>query len=154
MQLKTRSHHSNENLTSELQRKEYRRHSNMINKQSFELVSSLSTDLTIVRNLELAASLSAFADLSIAWSEDSSNNETSSEEKVDNIVVPMAHHLVNNKNNNSGCIECNVPSNHLCQKCKKSVCSLGCLRWKEGAQKCLVARQVFQNTKTTKKIGS
>ena len=31
-----------------------------------------------------------------------------------------------NTNNKNGCIECNLPSNHSCRKCKRCVCSLCC----------------------------
>ena len=96
-----------EQKLDELQSDEYRRHSDMINQRSLELASS-----------------SSFADSSIARSEDSSNHEIL-QENVDIIVVPMAHHQVLN-NNNNGCIECNAPSNHLCRKCNKCVCSLCC----------------------------
>jgi hypothetical protein len=89
-----------EQKLDELQSDEYRRHSNMINKRSLELASSLS----------------------IARSEDSSNHEFL-QENVDIIVVPMAHHQVLN-NNNNGCIECNAPSNHLCRMCNKCFCLL------------------------------
>ncbi len=36
-----------------------------------------------------------------------------------------------NTNDNNGCIECNLPLNHSCRKCKKCICSLCCSEKRE-----------------------
>jgi hypothetical protein len=39
-------------------------------------------------------------------------------------IVPTVR--VHGSDKNNGCIECSTPSNHVCRKCKKCVCSLCC----------------------------
>ena len=108
----------------ELQRDEYRRHSKMINQRSLELATtSMSSALNATINQQ-SSELTAFSSLSdtspILRSD--SKNDSLSADSVDNHVVTMQHQV----NTNSGCIECNATSNHLCHKCKKCVCLLCC----------------------------
>ena len=45
--------------------------------------------------------------------------------------VNIVAQVTTSTNNNNGCIECNLPSNHSCRKCKKCVCSLCCAEKRE-----------------------
>jgi hypothetical protein len=105
-----------EEKLDEFQSEEYRRHSNVINQRRLELTAFSSEDTTIIRcnsNNESSAGLGYNHPIDV-------DNEDEEEDVDVNIIV---HVNINNKN---GCIECDLPSNHSCQKCKWCVCSLCC----------------------------
>ena len=111
-----------------LQSDEYRRHSDMINERAMELAAASSSDATISSaaesNYESAVD-SVVEDVVICnnLSDDEDDNDADVIVAISNIV-PTVHVHASDKNN--GCIECSTPSNHVCRKCKKCVCSLCC----------------------------
>jgi hypothetical protein len=46
-------------------------------------------------------------------------------------VNVVARENTTSTNDNNGCIECNLPLNHSCRKCKKCICSLCCSEKRE-----------------------
>ena len=110
-----------------LQSDEYRRHSDMINERAMELAAASSSDATISSaaesNYESAVD-SVVEDVVICNpSDDEDDNDAAVIVAISNIVPTVRVHGIDK---NNGCIECSTPSNHVCRRCKKCVCSLCC----------------------------
>ena len=103
-----------------LQSDEYCRHSDMINERAMELATASSSDATIS-----SAAESNNYDVVICNnpSDDEDDNDATVIVAISNIVPTVRVH---GSDQNNGCIECSTPSNHVCRKCKKCVCSLCC----------------------------
>ena len=77
----------------------------------------------------LATSSSSDAATTIVRSDpsnESSSGDLSHDEDDVVDVTPAAAAAMQTIVNTGCCIECNTPSNHLCRKCEKCVCSLCC----------------------------
>ena len=100
----------------------------MIDQRSLELTASSSEDTTIVRSdSNNGSSADSVENCPIDVDINSEKFDSDDDDDVD--IVTQVNTSTTNKN---GCIECNLPSDHSCRKCKKcGVFSLCCAEKRE-----------------------
>ena len=118
-----------EKKLDELQCEEHRRHSDVINERSLQLTaSSSSEDQSIARTDSNNESSGADSVENCPIDVDINSEKMDSDDDDDVDIVAPVNTITTNK---IGCIECNLPSNHSCRKCKECVCSLCCSEKRE-----------------------
>ena len=122
-----------ERKLDEMQDEECRRHSDTINQRSIEFIASSSSEdtATIIRRTDSSITtsnngLDSAVDKSPIEVDDDDEFDMEENDDDDDDDAQQVRTNNNAKDKNSGCIECNFPSNHACRKCKKCVCSLCC----------------------------
>jgi hypothetical protein len=120
----------------ELQSDECRSHSDMINQRTMELAAASSSDATITNatdsyNESVAADSSVVEDVSCCSDDDGDND--AAVVVATSKIVPTTDDVHGSDSN--GCIECNTPSNHSCQKCKNV--HVHCAALRKGSSKML-----------------
>ena len=116
----------------ELQGEEYRRHSNVIDQRGLELTASFSSEESTIMirsdsNVNDSDSVNVpTIDVDDGGVVDDDGVLEDDDDEDDVVEYVVAQAPVNITNSNKGCVECNLPSNHVCRKCKKCVCSLCC----------------------------